>query len=147
MKVFSKEKYLEDKGCKEHYKEMTELCSELGFPLEKYWVHECDGKEVTGDVGNLRCGEYLIDEDWCIETEEESNMEKKYTMAEFEEMFDKAVEQTLASWEIAGEMAKTLMSGIEKEKIEMYASLSLDQNKGVLDGLKTILFGDADEHK
>lgn len=143
MKVFSKEKYLENEECKRHYKEMTELISLAGFSTDKYWVNECDGKEVTED---MRCGTYSMDEAWCIE-KEENDMEKKYTMKEFEEMFDKAVEKTLASWEIAGEMAKILMSDVEKEKLEMYASLSLDQNKNVLDGLKTILFGDADEHK
>ena len=145
MKVFSKEKYLEDERCKEHYKEMIENLSKMGFPLEKYWVHECDGKEVENE--RVKGTFYKVIDDWCEETEVGSNMEKKYTMTEFEKMFDEAVKKTLASWEIAGEMAKILMSDVEKEKIEMYASISLDQNKGVLDGLKTILFGDADEHK
>lgn len=133
MKVFSIKKYLED---------MKKRKDTPGS-----WTNGCDGREV--EEGKIKGTPYLADDDWCIDTEEgESNMEKKYTMAEFEKMFDEAVEKTLVSWEIAGEMAKLMTDDdVAKEKIEMYASLSLDQNKGVLDGLKTILFGDADEHK
>ena len=38
------------------------------------WTKECDGKEVYADVyGNLSCGIYTMNRDWCIEVKCDDN--------------------------------------------------------------------------
>lgn len=38
------------------------------------WTKECDGKEVYADVyGNLSCGIYAMNRDWCIEVKCDDN--------------------------------------------------------------------------
>lgn len=38
----------------------------------KDWVKQCDGKEVIVDDYGYRYGDYLIDETWCIEVEDDN---------------------------------------------------------------------------
>lgn len=56
-KVFSKEKYIEDRGY-ERYQEIVKDCGEYN------WVDICDGKVKE------ECGYGIVD-DWCIEVEDD----------------------------------------------------------------------------
>ena len=62
MKIFSKEKCVADIG--------------RGW-AEEPWVNHCDGKPVV----NGKCGHYVINDEWCIEKEDEPV--QKYTMKDF----------------------------------------------------------------
>lgn len=66
MKVFSKEKFIEEHG-------------KGTYEFSKSWVDKCDGKEVIDRKIFLegRPTPYLIDDDWCIETDEVKPAPKK----------------------------------------------------------------------
>jgi len=57
-RVFSKEKYIEDRG----YEEYQESVLEDGHS----WIDECDGKTKEECL-------YEINNDWCVEVEENEN--------------------------------------------------------------------------
>lgn len=72
MKVFSKEKYIEDmhKAIEEEKdvdrKELLELSLGLST-LKGQWADESDGKEV--EDGHIKDELYLISDAWCVEGE------------------------------------------------------------------------------
>ncbi|WP_073009828.1 hypothetical protein [Clostridium amylolyticum] len=55
--IFSREKYMKDKGL-------------LSYIHNKYWVNKCNGKEVKKVTGKYECGIYIVNLEWCNNLEE-----------------------------------------------------------------------------
>lgn len=73
-KVFSKEKYFKVEG-----REAWDTLGRLGIPEDKRWPNICDGK-TPKECNKLG---YEINDDWCIEVDDDQKEEKKMNVKKF----------------------------------------------------------------
>lgn len=136
MKVFSKAKYCE------------------GRRRDAYiapWVDECDGKPVV----NGKIDYYFIEDDWCIEKEDEPM--QKYTMKDFIEKkivvhctndyekraFLKMCEDLDLRWVAGSEATKFIPCStvINEEPVKITCGFDTNDKRG-----RSLTWGDADDH-